>query len=291
MSEQPDPNQYPDPNEAVYASRADIQEAFHVAERESYGLGVEDEFRTMCLAGKIDADDPSNPDYWRTMAMYGYEVAAADREANGPSMHADAAELLAVAPAFVIEQAALYTNRFNSQAERQAARQTASYFNGLVRSFAYNYPEVHASDMLGSLNKIIGRSVEDKAVRQVASTELKSAIRGAQHELAFGQLLSAAGIEYWAADIEQDLSGIDYIIKDAKGLALAVDVKASLSEIEARGSEKLYCVKKNGRESRVLIYSMIRDDELKDTFWLPDEVAQQKAPVLKAQLAQAAKAA
>ena len=80
--------------------------------------------------------------------------------------------------------------------------------------------------------------------RQTAADELlRNIVRGAQHELAFGDILKKAaefyGLTYRRASTAEDLKGADYIvIPYANGPDIKVDVKASMSTIENKNKDE-----------------------------------------------------
>ncbi len=277
--------------DALVVSRPEIQQGFVTASEWLTETTIDPEFRKYHMEWGVAPNDQRDPNYWRALMSYGYDSAANVRQESGSSVEIDAFELATATTAYVLEQHGMNHGGFNSYEERESARQTTSYFNGIIRSFAENYPEVDVTDILAPLTKIVNTTMPQRGLRQDGEKYIKDVIHGAQHELGFGQILRAGGAKFRPASQEEDLHGIDYVVDNGHGKAVFVDVKASLSQIEARGSEKVFAVKKDHGTSRVIMYSCIREDEFGGKFWLSEEVAAQKAPVVLAQLASAAKAA
>ncbi|MGH7240912.1 MAG: hypothetical protein ACREGB_01290 [Candidatus Saccharimonadales bacterium] len=287
----PTPEAQPPVQAEFSVTHEQVQQAFTTAEAWRTETMLDPEFRAMAQEWGIKPGDTNDPNYWRAFATYGYNYAASVRTEQGPSLEMDAFEVLSTAPAYAFEQYGLHHSGFNSYEERESARQTTSYFNGLIRAFGENYPDARAADVLMSLAKVVNGSISNPTIRQEASNQLKATVRGAQHELGFGQILKAAGVRFMPATLEQDLSGIDYVVDDGRGRALFVDVKASLSEVEARGSAGVFAVKREKNSHRIVMFSMLRDEEFGGTFSISAQTATEKAPVLLAQLQKAAKVA
>ena len=106
-------------------------------------------------------------------------------------------------------------------------------------------------------------------------------LRGAQHELGFGQILEQCDVEFREADAGEDMGGTDYFVFRRGGnRELKLDVKASLTEIEKRHrTDNLpYAVRP---DSSAIVHSGIEDREFADSFFIPNELAQQKAAKLE----------
>ena len=100
--------------------------------------------------------------------------------------------------------------------------------------------------------------------------------------MAFGAFLSGAGLAHRTTTVSEDLEGIDYIVS-MYGQELPVDVKASLSEVEANNSQGVFAI----RRGKVIMFSMIKDAELHDSFFLPPEIIAQRAPAVAMSLDEA----
>lgn len=251
-------------------------------------LQLDSSFHAACAEATIHPlRDRQTPEYWHAFRMYvGGRVDAA-KEAGKDTLQMDAIELLAAAPSYLLEQQKLTKGSFEDIQERRYAKEIVSWYNGMIRGFAQNYPETSASSLTTKLLTTVSETVHTPNDRNAAGQCLKNTIRGAQHELAFGQVLGHTGIPCRSTTVEEDLKGLDYVVGEGKH-AIGVDVKASLSEVESRGSERLFAVKPNGN---VVMYSMVLDAELHDRFFVDDQLAKEKSTQLIPQLIAAQKAA
>lgn len=277
-------------SEGLRAAASETQtpvQSFETAVKEAqntfYDLTFEDGFAEAIAKQKLSPDDTDKPAYWREAADYAY----ARSRANSETQHDPEvilSELFAATPDFVYTQAILSRGRqaFPSNEAYHEARERASYFTGLLSEAAQAYPDAQASKMAVSLLNIANISIENTSVKMAATNIIRNKVRGVQHELAFGQLLAETGREYRAATTEEDLKGIDYVVEGRKG-ELRIDVKASLHELEVRGSHgKAYHV--DPRDGQLKMYSLIQDRELQDRFFVPASVAEQKGAILNTML-------
>ena len=261
----------------------EITTAFAESQRTLYKLSADPQFHATCMERGVDPyDDMDKPAYWATVADYTHDRTARMRERGTDSIRIDALELLSTTPAYLFEQSALTQDKTSApdkqmqNGERRHSKEVVSYFNGLIREFAKKYPETRASDLTTALLNITNISIEDQALRQSANQEIHKTIRGAQHEIAFGQILAQTGRQFRPASLEEDLKGIDYV-DDEDTNPMYVDVKASLSELEARGSEGALVRKPDGK---LIMYSLVKDSELNGRFHIGDQAAHDKAQAL-----------
>ncbi len=190
-------------------------------------------------------------------------------------------QLLAATPNFIFADALLGQNTDKRHTDRVAV----STYNGLVRDLAVAYPNLTASALSNVLVNSLQATMQFNAPPlPQAAAQVNKCIRGAQHELAYGALLKAGGLPYRITTVAEDLKGIDYVVL-VDGKETKVDVKASLSEIEANMSQGAYVL----RRDKVLMYSMVTDSELCDRFVPPPEITAQRAPVVALQLQDAVK--
>lgn len=264
--------------EVAKASTAEIAEAFAGAQNSLYKLSADPKFHDACKEKGLDPyDDMDKPAYWEAVANFTTERVGKLREQHGDTLKLRALELAAATPNFLFHQGALNSNAARDPSERYHSRQTVSSFHNLVRNFATDYPETSVSGMTKGLLNITNVAIEDRGVRQSAAQSLQRAVRGAQHEVAFGQILEKTGRPARPAELDEDLAGIDYVVDNGTSKMLYVDVKASLSEVEARGSSSAFAIKPDGR---VVMYSLVKDRELGDRFFLSEESADLKALAL-----------
>lgn len=266
------------PEQTLYSTEA-IRIALGEARESLNILTTAPTLQTLCVERGIDPTGEKDPQaYWRTVAELAYNTVQGVRAEHGTSLELDAFELISATPSFVYEHFALDHHTLTNNDKRHDAKRVASYYNATVRNFAYTHPEASAHDISGALLATVNEHISDSSVQRTANTTFHNIIRGAQHELAFGQLLEATGRPYWPAGLEEDLAGIDYTVEGTEGHYLNIDVKASLSEIENKGaSNETYACKPDGN---IVMFSLVQDKELHDKFFLPEESVNLKAPVL-----------
>lgn len=259
-----------------------------------YKMQDDPNFLRICEQRNIDPIDGMNTaDYWHTFGSFAKERIAGMREKGANGIAIDLLELAAVTPAHTYNQGYLDSLQplikkggFKSLSPEQRSRydtalRQASTFNGSVRNFAEQWNPVAAS-LHGNLTKMVPMSVE-KAGRDSASQRIAACIRGAQHELGFSQILTSVGIAHREAAMEEDIKGKDIIITEPGYPVLDIDVKASLSEIEAKGGEN----KAFARDVRgtYKVYSLIKDKEFAEgRFRLSDDACDDKAAFIPALL-------
>lgn len=283
MAHSPETNT-PEQNDGTEA----INDALAYAQNAISHLRQDPSFHATCVeAGVNPITDGETADYWHTFRLYVGDRVDNARRKGQDSLRMDALELTANLPAYLIEQRKLSAGNHHGYDEYHYSKQITSYYNGVVRNFAATYPETSASGMRSSLLTSVSQMVHDRGLRESAATSVKEMIRGAQHELAFGQILRHTGLPYQEATLEQDLKGIDYTV-GVNRHTLDVDVKASLTQMNARGAEGLFVVKNEGK---IAMYSMTLDSEFHDRFFTDEEAAANKAPQLLTQLKQAQRVA
>lgn len=263
--------------------------AFDSARRDVVSLTSDPAFHDACLRQnpKIDQyDDMDKPAYWDTFANFSYEVTTKAAQESGPNLDLEAKQLLAETPRYLFASMQLENKAAMGRQEKDYARSIASYYNQLLRTFAYNHPESHVEDVKKGLLAMVNISMEDQVVRQSAAREVYSALRGAQHELAFGQILAHTGKEFYAATTEQDLAGMDYIVATGQDRWLGLDVKASDRLMASGRNQQLFAVRD---VDQVIVHSLTTEAELGGTFFTSEETAAAKAPYLNELIAKAAK--
>lgn len=255
-------------------STEQINDALEFAQRAVDGLRHDMSFHQACLERGIDpVHDNSSADYWNTFRFYVGERTDQERANGRDKLTMDAAELISATPAYLLEQSRLNNGHHQNPDERHYAKEVVSYYNGMIRDFALNYPEASVTGVRRNLQDVLSHTIHNHRVKEAATADVAATLRGAQHELAFGQVLSYTGLPYRGASLPEDLKGIDYVLGD-ESEPTYIDVKASLSEIEHRGSEGLFAVKPDGK---VVMYSMALDVEFNDRFFIAPESAEVKA--------------
>lgn len=259
-------------------------------------------FIQACQAQGIDPhEDIATEGYWQTFTDFTSEKCQEllDKGANPEQIHS--LDLLAATPDFLYQQAKLddlqtIVNRGGVRAlspgqrtEWDRAKDVASTFNARIRGFVMDHPNSMKNDLTVGLQKILPFSIEGEHAKQNAKTKLEQIMRGAQHEIGFGQILEKTGRQFRPSEsVQEDRAGIDYVIDEGTHDELRVDVKASLSEVEAKGSMGAFARKPDGA---IVMYSLIKDAEFNGGFFISDMAAELKSEALNQQLSLAAKVA
>jgi len=205
--------------------------------------------------------------------MVGYTTQAVqkEREEDGDSVYLDALEIMAATPQLLFARQTIHQNRYTNEGDR--ALDTASEFNERIRNFAAKYPEIRVERLEAALQSAANVAIKGRSAREQAALGLHEVIRGAQHELAFRQLVLASGRECLSATRQQDRRGIDHAIRVPGGDWYFVDTKASLNKVERKGSDRVFAVVGH---RQVMMLSMVSDQELKGRFQLSEKQVQEK---------------
>lgn len=271
-----------------HEASSQLSEAFLGAEDAIYGITESPDFAQACLESGLDPLKSSHDQaYWSLVASFATDEVSKRREAGDNSMEVTAYELLALSPAAMFAESTLTKRQASGYQEAQQLKQMASYYNSLLRYFGSAFPDITVSETQQAIENVCSMAGLDDAA---ATAQVRHTVRGAQHELGFGQLLHHTGRTYEAAPLELDLQGTDYVV-DVDGDQLRVDVKASLSEVEALGSASgpfaIRWPRHKGQEATIVMYSLVQDAEFHDRFLVSDEIAEARAPVLNQLLTQA----
>lgn len=269
------------PNETLHNSPEEIQEAFQGASQLLYKFTADPRFHAALIDRNIDPyDDAGSENYWAVAASRAHRFVEEARDKQGDSLKLRAFELLAATPRFVFNQHTLDTTPAHGNARHESARQSACKFNNLIRDFAEAYPEVKPSTMELNLVKVTHMAVGSHSLQQNAATYIRAAIVGAQHELGFGQLLDATGRQYYHGDINDDLHGADFKVASnhRRDQLISIDVKSSLYSVHNKGhTDKPYSINNN---RNVTMYSMLRNSDFHDSFYVSEGIVKLKAPVV-----------
>lgn len=263
-----------------------INETFDAAIDNIKTLRFSSEFQAHCASEGIDTSADSL-EYWS--AASDYMQAGIDTE--GDPMAAHIQTIVAATPEAILRNTVLNEGGRLKYKEARAHKQMLSHYNSLIRNFVESYPHTSASGLIANLNSTALATVADgsRHMEQVSHELTKAIVRGAQHEAAFEMLLRQCGFPYRAATIEEDLKGMDYVIEVPQlDKPIGVDVKASLSEIEAKNhhSDSSGPFAFN-REGGLVIWSMVTDAELNDSFVIPKDLIEQRASVVMGAIFQA----
>ena len=266
-----------DDSEAITSALAKAQKTV------MYGIGMDDRFQEKCSKQGVDPyDDMDKASYWSVLADFTKERVGMMREKRGENVQVSSLELMAATPQFLFAQNALNRNDY-SELSFDDAKNIASEFNGLIRRFAGNYPHTKALELTAAMIGVGNGTIENEAVLKGAKQSLDGVIKGAQHEHGFKQIVEASGHTFTEANREQDRRGIDGTIDENTPWQIYVDVKASLRAVQEYGSDKGYALRP-GRQ--VIMYSLLKEEEFKETFVISPAIAERKAEGFNRQLAE-----
>lgn len=276
------------PEIQTFETSETIAQAFDSARKGVLAMTGAPEFHDACAAASLDPyDDMDKPAYWETFSAYAYESIAAEANGQPFTLEQEARNLLAETPRFLFAQLELESRHTLPREQKDFDRIIASYYNNLIRSFAHNHPAARVSDVKAGLLAMANISIEDETVRQNAARAVHATLHGAQHELAFGQILGYTGLNFQAAEPEQDLVGIDYMAQTQSGSWFGLDVKASDRLIAGDKRNKFLYAPKSGHPYELVVHSLTHDNELKDRFFTPEETAAKKSGYVLSMLAAA----
>ena len=269
------------PSEAALFDMETISASFKRSEQTINKIRLNDSFQEYIVKRSIHPyKQCSEQPYWINLNNYVRKmVRDSPPESESDRLQAHTLQLLAATPNFIFAQTALSQRVEKNLTDRAAA----STYNGLIRDMATSYPGLTASGLSRALANGLQATMKFNAPPlPLAAAQVNRCIRGAQHEMAFGAFLSGAGLAYRTTTVSEDLKGIDYVVS-MYGQELPVDVKASLSEVEANNSQGVFAI----RRGKVIMFSMIKDAELHDSFFLPPEIIAQRAPAVAMSLDEA----
>ena len=166
---------------------------FSTAKNALYDLLDSTEFVDALAAKQIGHDEEDKPPYWRVAADLAEDFyPESDDESYQNALNR--LTLLAPYAAFVDHAMSAHDRKRIPDDMWDHFRATMSHFNGQVRRVAEVHPGVSVQQLHGHLSSMIGLAVENQSVSEAAPDFLRDIIRGAQHEIAFGQIATAAGM-------------------------------------------------------------------------------------------------
>ncbi len=256
-----------------------LDTAFDAAIDDIKSLRFSPDFQAYCAEQNIK-ESPRSLEYWAAVAEF--QQTTIDTESDPMLAHIQT--IVAATPDAILRNTMLDEQQFEYK-EAHEHKKVLSHYNALIRDFADSYPDTSVSGMIANLNNTALATVAESSRHMQRSSQklTRAIVRGAQHEAAFGALLQHTGFPYRPATIEEDLRGMDYVVeipelKDPIG----IDVKASLSKIEAKNHDtddnELFAF---SPENNLILWSMVTDAELADRFTVPPELIEERtAPVM-----------
>lgn len=275
-----------------------FDEALATAREEFYSIPFEKEFEQMCAdpRRKVDLSDDNttaSPRYLAAVSDYMHRKADEQRELTDvmgerlvPERVLVVKELVAATGDYIATQAQLerlrdmeHSGQLSRDDPRHAtirgAIKVASYYNGLIRSAAEEFPDLTPKKLMDTLGQIANVSLEHAALKHMAPNIIRSTVRGAQIELGHDQLLYAAGVSYRTTTVDEDVfKGGDYLAWRDDGSQIYVNSKSSPTSLRHMGiHNRNYGYDRRG----VLHVAMLSDDEMGDSFIVPQVVADRRA--------------
>ncbi len=271
--------------ETIQTSQEERTQAFAFGLQNLINLIAHTAFRDRCKAEKIDEFDDKNPAYWKVLARFAGERVALYRGKLGDRLEFRILELMAATPAYYYTQKEIDDGKVNSKSHFSDNLSYISTYHGLISDTAERFPDLGARELTLTLLNSTNTTIYDDRERQACADLVRSRVRAIQREIAFGDILRQMGDPYRRATPLEDQQGFDYILNEGLPTQRKIDVKLSLHEIENRTDQVSPVALKNGV---YLVYAMIRDRELHDSFHISDEDAKVKAKALENYLNNAA---
>lgn len=250
-------------------------------------LADDPDFQDLCRQRGVPigrADDPDNPRgfyYWRTAADYAFGHFRKRRNNGATEQEVVLEELSLATPAFLYDQRYLDRHHFeHHNPDVHNAKETASYYNGLLRSAAREWPDLTPRRLAGHLVEVAEATIHNQHLREAAPRHIHDAVRGAEHEYKFGQFLALTGRHFREARVDEDMHGVDYVVTDERGGPThLIDVKASVAQITHDGHP--HWTYERAHDGHLIMYSMIAGHELGESFSVPTPEATEKAEHLE----------
>jgi hypothetical protein len=273
-------NGYPAFAEAPIQTQ-EFSHAFQSAQRKLLPMTQDEYFHADLKSKGLDPyDDMCTEGYWDTFAAMATTAADNYPEDFESQLEQDAFKLLANTPQFLYKQ----YNLRNGEGRRDRNEVAiASSFNAMIRTFADQHPDAPVSAVQKGMLEMIDASVEEPAIASYSAKLIDSAIRGARHELAVGQILQYTNRWFRPANLHEDLAGNDFIVASKDGqTAFGIDVKASTQKTDGkpfvwRGPNNL------------VMFSHLAERDFPDRFFLRDATAAGKGEGFNILLANAEK--
>lgn len=244
------------------------QSAIDTALRNAAESVADIEFSPDFQAYLSDTNQKLNPadarEYWGTVANFTETYLEAHADLS--TLEKTAFTLAAALPLVLTASYSLKEYGGRYYPEKKIDKATTCTYNALLKEFVRAYPQ-QSESLHKSLLEITVLTIgdESKDFLTFADTQTEVTLKGIRHEVGYSQFLETAGIPYREASVEEDLKGRDIVIQHPLK-EIGVDVKASLSEVEAHSTssdQAAYAVKGNGD---IIMYSMIKESAFQGGF-------------------------
>lgn len=243
------------------------------------------EFHQQCENNGISPFEDTTTGYWHQMLSYtGKTTREAWEIGDIDDLDYYSRKVMFATPLYVMEQAKLNQGEVTGQ-ERAEAIKYSDTFKGLVADMVETFPEVTTGTIEDNLENMINETIEDDGLVQAGSQYVNSVIRGVKHELAFGQILKASGMEFQKASPEDKRRGVDYKINREDGAGVDVSVHPTVSKFQREGMgdpDELYAWKPDGT---LMMHSLISEEEFGGKFFIDtktdNNLTQQRAGYIR----------
>lgn len=257
---------------------------FSLAKKALYHVLDSEELLDQLNAAGVSPEAEDTPAYWRSVAEFASQLYPESQE---EPFQAALNRLTLQSPYFAFVQ---YSMEHHAQHIPKDLwthfKQTVSRFNAQVRHAAETNPQLSPRKLHAHLTSTINLAVDNDAVNDTSPGKMRDVIRGAQHELGSTQVALAAGLDATPGTTEQDLAACDVIIRDDANNSFEIDFKASQNTLRKQGAgETPYYVHPDGK---IMMCSLVEDDDFEDRFFVSDHIAVKKAPELRKRLRQIA---
>lgn len=222
----------------------------------------------------VDLDKVPPALYWMRVAERARAVVAKDFSTIETLEQGAAIELTAATPYFLLAQRRINgPDRHHMPADEfDRMKYYLCHYNKLIRDYAVANPSVTAHDINEHIFDVAEKSDVVRHPEQLR-TMIANEVRGAQHELAAGQVLRQVGPTREATQ-EEDLQGVDYFLNLGQE-SIGVDIKSSRKKIArvSHGRSDLATL----QGGKLLLYSHVTDFDLNGTFFVSEEIAKKRA--------------
>ena len=258
-------------------SSRELDVIFDYASDQVLNVSTEDDyFNSVELISARRPDLPSNEIQAYVLANYAHRYL----EVNPMSdTRAAALVLFCSLPNFIIQAAKLNEARSKGD-EDPIALKSVSQFNGCIRDFAAQHPELSTGQLSDRLEEGLEKSTihytqpsspGERPIDPVS--ELRKRIRGARSEIGFEQWLDSAGISFKRGNTDDDIRlYVDYKVHYGDKI-INIDIKKS--SYSPKLKDALYNIDYTGKVT--LVCPVQAQDFVRDTFELSKE-SKAKAP-------------
>lgn len=154
-------------------------------------------------------------------------------------------------------------------------------FNHALREVIDNHPALKFTDILNFMTEM-HTAVSGPDTQKQFYTDAREALDGMRHEIGFEQILGVLpDLDYREASVEEDIYGADIVVT-VDDTEIPIDIKAS-PRTAAFKREKSHHPER-------IVWSQLNFEDFNGGMRIPRQLAEKKAPALRAELERAANA-